>query len=70
MRLMDVYLRLRDPAHHRALTRGELAALAVDSGFRIDCHTRHQIDRLWLLQVMTARGAWKGERSSPPRSAN
>jgi ubiquinone/menaquinone biosynthesis C-methylase UbiE len=55
MRLMDFYLRLRDPAHHRALTRRELAALVTDAGFHIDRHTRHQIDRLWLLQVLTAQ---------------
>jgi ubiquinone/menaquinone biosynthesis C-methylase UbiE len=54
MRLMDIYLRLRDPAHHRALTRGELAGMAVGAGFRIQRHTRHPIDRLWLLQVLTA----------------
>jgi len=55
MRLMDRYLRLRDPAHHRALTRGELAALTVEAGFHVENHRSHQIDRLWQLQVLTAR---------------
>lgn len=55
MRLMDRYLWLRDPAHHHALTRDELAALTVEAGFRVEYHRRHQIDRLWQLQVLTAR---------------
>jgi ubiquinone/menaquinone biosynthesis C-methylase UbiE len=55
MRLMDGYLRLRDAAHHRALTRQELAALTVGPGFSVQDHRRHQIGRLWQLQVMTAR---------------
>jgi hypothetical protein len=52
MLLMDVYLRLRARAYHRALTRGELAGLAVGAGVRIQRHTRHQINRRWLLQVL------------------
>jgi len=64
MRLMDRYLRLRDPAHHRALTRDELAALTVRAGFHVQDHRRHQIDRLWQLQVLTAR------RSGAPLSAS
>lgn len=55
MRLMDRYLQIRDPAHHRALTRDELAALAVGAGFHIEDHRRHQMDWLWQLQVLTAR---------------
>ena len=55
MRLMDAWLRLRDAAHHRALTRRELAGLAAGAGFDIGSHTRHRIDRLWQLQVLTAR---------------
>ncbi len=63
MRLMDLYLRLRDPAHHRALTRDELAGLAAEAGFRVEHHRRYQIERLWQLQVLAAR------RSGAPRSA-
>lgn len=57
MRLMDGYLRLRDPAHHRALTRRELAALVTGAGLSIDSQTLHRIDWLWQLQVLTGRRA-------------
>lgn len=52
---MERYLRLRDPVHHHALTRDELATLNVEAGFRVEYHSRHQIGRLWQLQVLTAR---------------
>lgn len=55
MRLMDRYLQLRDPAHRRALTRDELAAMTAEAGLHIENHTRHQIDWLWQLQVLNAR---------------
>jgi ubiquinone/menaquinone biosynthesis C-methylase UbiE len=67
MRLMDRYLRLRDPAHHRALTRDELAALTVPAGLNVQDHRRHQIDRLWQLQVLTARGSAATLSASPYR---
>jgi ubiquinone/menaquinone biosynthesis C-methylase UbiE len=65
MRLMDRYLRLRDPAHHRALTRDELAALTVRAGLNVQGHRRHQIDRLWQLQVLTARRSAAPPATSP-----
>ena len=55
MRLMDGYLRLRDKAHHRALTRCELAALVTGAGVSIHSQTLHQVDWLWQLQVLTGR---------------
>ena len=66
MRLMDRYLRLRDAAHHRALTRRELAGLVAGAGFDIDNQTRHRIDRLWQLQVLTAHRG--GASAAPPPS--
>ena len=63
MRLMDRYLRLRDPAHHHALTRVELAAVTADAGFYVESQGRHQIDRMWQLQVLTARRS--GAQPSP-----
>jgi ubiquinone/menaquinone biosynthesis C-methylase UbiE len=55
MRLMDRYLRLRDPAHHRALTRRDLATLAAAAGFTIGRHTSHPLGAVWRLQVLAAR---------------
>ena len=66
MRSMDGYLRLRDAAHHRALTRPELAALVTAAGFDIDRQTRHRIDWLWQLQVLTGRHA--ASDASRPRT--
>ena len=57
MRLMDGYLRLRDPSHHRALTRCALAALVAGAGLSIDSQTLHRIGWLWQLQVLSGRPA-------------
>jgi len=55
MRLMDLYLRFRDPSHQRALSQSELAAEVQGAGFVVQSQMCHQIDRLWLLQTLVAR---------------
>lgn len=55
MRLLDVVLRVVDPAHERTLTTAAVHRLAAAADFDDIDIVRQKIDRFWGLFVLTAR---------------